>query len=453
MKRVLMIAYFFPPIGGIGAAGSQRVLKFAKYLPKYAWQPVILSVKEQCYEPYLSTDPSLLLKIPPGTPLVRTSVIRGLTRILELKGKLRRSVAVESPCAKSPAMPPQGVVRLPAQGWYQRIKDGITDLFEIPDEEMGWIFPAMIGGLMAFRRHRYDAIFSTGRPWSAHVIGLLLKRITGKPLVVDFRDPWMTNPFRLTYSQLRNSLEGALERKVIEGADLVIANTQELQAEFVQRFPGQPGDKFAVLSNGFDPDDYGPSNEGQFAERQKHFVIVHTGFLYGRRDPRSFLKAVKLFASKSDIDRGHLKVNFVGTVELPYSLPEFLADQGLRDIVTLNHHVPFTESLDHMRHASVLLLLQPGTTTQVPSKLFEYIGMKKPILAISPRSGATSRIVSEEGVGEVADPSNVEEIALALQKLYKRWKTGEQLDWSYEAAYRKYNVRLLTEQLVLLLPQ
>ncbi|WP_447859193.1 glycosyltransferase [Nitrospira calida] len=448
-----MIAYFFPPVGGIGAAGSQRVLKFAKYLPKYGWQPIILSVKEQCYEPYLSTDPSLLSKILPGTPLVRTSVIRGLTRILELKGKLRRWAVVESPCTNSPVMRPQSVVRLPAQGWYQRIKDGITDLFEIPDEEMGWIFPATIGGLMAFRHHRYDVVFSTGRPWSAHVIGLLLKRITGKPLVVDFRDPWMTNPFRLTYSRLRNSLERALERKVIEGADLVIANTQELQAEFVQRFPGQPGDKFAVLLNGFDPDDYGPLHEGHFAEKQEHFVIVHTGFLYGRRDPRSFLKALQMFTSRSDIGRERVKVNFVGTVELPYDLPEFLAAHGLSDIVTLNHHVPFTESLGHMRQASVLLLLQPGTTTQVPSKLFEYIGMKKPILAISPRSGATSRIVSEEGVGEVADPSNVEEIALALQKLYQRWKTGEQLDWSYEAAYRKYNVRLLTEQLVLLLPQ
>ncbi len=453
MKRVLMIAYFFPPVGGIGAAGSQRVLKFAKYLPKYAWQPIILSVKEQCYEPYLSTDLSLLSKVPPGIPLVRTSVIRGMTRILELKSKLRRSVAGQSPGATSPAGLPQNVMRSTARGWYQRLKDGITDLFEIPDEEMGWIVPATLGGLMAFRHHRYDAIFSTGRPWSAHVIGLLLKRLTRKPLVVDFRDPWMTNPFRLTYSRLRNNLEGALEHKVIEGADVVIANTEELQAEFLHRFPNQPGTKFAVLLNGFDPDDYGPSNDGQFVERQERFVIVHTGFLYGRRDPRSFLTAVKMLSNRLGIDRTHLKVNLVGTVELPYDLPEFLTTHGLHDIVTLYHHVPFKESLDHMRRASVLLLLQPGTTTQVPSKLFEYIGMKKPILAISPKPGATSRIVSEERLGEVADPDDVGEITVALEKLYRRWKAQEQPGASFEAAYRKYNVQFLTEQLASLLPQ
>lgn len=453
MKRVLMIAYFFPPVGGIGAAGSQRVLKFAKYLPKYAWQPIILSVKEQCYEPYLSTDPSLLSKVSPGTPVVRTPIIRWLTRILELKGKLRRPVAVGSPCAEAPPVPPQSVMRSSRGGWYQRVKDGITDLFEIPDEEMGWILPATFAGLAAYRRHRYDAIFSTGRPWSAHVIGLLLKRITGKSLVVDFRDPWMTNPFRLPYSRLKDTLEGFLERKVIEGADLVIANTKELQAEFMRRFPSQPCTKFAVLLNGFDPDDYGPSKEGQSNESGESFVVAHTGFLYGRRDPLPFLKAVKKLISRSEIDRKHLTVNLVGTVELPYNLPEFLVAHGLDDIVMLHNHVPFQESLDHMRRASVLLLLQPGTTTQVPSKLFEYIGMKKPILAISPKSGATSRIVSEEGLGETADPDDVEEIALALERLYKRWKAKERPDFTYEAAYRKYNVQFMTEQLASLLPQ
>jgi glycosyltransferase involved in cell wall biosynthesis len=452
MKRVLMIAYFFPPVGGIGAAGSQRILKFAKYLPKYGWQPLILSVKEKSYESYLSTDQSLLSKVPPGIPVIRTTVIRWLTRILELKGRLKPPAAAESFHGGAPPASLQHPMRSSNPGWYQRIKDSVTDLFEIPDEEMGWILPATVSGLATFRRHRYDAIFSTGRPWSAHVIGHLLKRLTGKPLVVDFRDPWMTNPFRLPYSWLKNTLEGALERKVIEGADLVIANTRELQNEFIGRFPSGPVAKFAVIPNGFDPDDYEESNESQPYEEQERFVITHTGFLYGRRDPLPFLKAVEKLTGRPGIDRGHWRVNLVGTVELPYNVSEFLAAHGLDDIVTLHEHVPFKESLVHMRRASVLLLLQPGTTTQVPSKLFEYIGMKKPILAISPKSGATSRIVSEEGLGEIADPDDVDDIVSALERLYLRCKHREPLGPGYETTYRKYNVQWLTEQLASLLP-
>ena len=449
-KKVLMIAYFFPPVGGIGAAGAQRVLKFAKYLPASQWQPVILTGKESAYESYLFLDHSLVEKVPPDTKIIRTTVIRWLATLLKLKNALRAPARAHEAGAKtattvSPLGKDEG--KSVERGRYQRLKDAFTDLFEIPDEEMGWFLPGVFAGLRAIRRESIDAIFSTGRPWTAHLIGVALKLLTGRPLVVDFRDPWLTNPFRIQYSALKNRLEAALEKQVITHADVVIANTCELREEFIRRFPQQPHSKFMTLLNGFDPDDYvfeGPEN----ADGTNHcFTITHTGFLYGKRDPKMFLEAVKWLLDNQYLNRQDLKIYLVGAIELPYDFPAYLEASGLRDIVVLQEHLPYRQSLEYLWKSDVLLLLQPGTKTQIPSKLFEYIGMRKPIIAVSPRDGATCQLMVNEGLGTVADPENIEEIGQAIRSLYQAWVAGALSATISDETYRKFNAKSITATL------
>lgn len=453
MKRVLMVAYLFPPVGGLGVAGSQRVLKFAKYLPDVGWQPIVLSIQERYYESYFATDPSLLTKIPSGIAIIRTKVIRWLTRLLEMKGRLQQSgraaegpPPLPTPSGESGSAAPASLVVPPQKGLYQSLKDTITDLFEIPDEEMGWILPGVAGGLSALRPHGYDAIFATGRPWTALVIGLILKRVTGKPLAVDFRDPWMTNPFRIQYSPLRNRLERWLERQVVRGADVVIANTEELRLEFVQRFPKEPAGKFMALLNGFDPEDFGSHPESK-SPHPAQFTIAHTGFLYGKRDPKNFLEAVRVCLEQSRIDRKKIRVVFVGAAELSYDLPAYLAAAGLSDVVRTSGHVPYQDSLACLRAADVLLLLQPGTTTQVPSKLFDYIGIGKPILGISPLDGATSRLMMNNRLGLVADPDDIVGIVDTLTSLYKAWDSGSLAAMTDGEGFKRFDVRYVTRTL------
>lgn len=441
-----MVAYFFPPVGGLGAAGSQRVLKFAKYLPSYQWLPVILTIKEPYYESYLAMDPTLLDKVPAETKVARTSVVRGLTKILAWKKTLKTYFS-------GGANPEGGLSRTlvvtrrqdskQEGGRYRRLKDAVTDLFEIPDEEAGWLFPGVYAGTKVIKKERIDVIYSTGRPWTAHLIGVILKRLTGKPLVTDFRDPWLTNPFRLAYSPLRNRLEEYLEKQVIAHADAVIANTEELRDEFTRRFPQQPHHKFLSLLNGFDPDDYTGLSLCDASPR-KTFTITHTGFLYGQRDPATFLEAVVTLLERKRLGRQTVRIVFVGNVTLPYNLEEYLAARGLSDVVTLQEHVPHKHSLEYLQQSDVLLLLQPGTTTQVPSKLFEYIGMRKPILAVSPRGGATYNLVRKESLGEVAHAEDPEEIAAAVERMYVKWRGEGPKDTTTEEVYQKFDVRNIT---------
>lgn len=454
-----MIAYLFPPVGGIGSAGSQRVLKFAKYLPGYHWAPVILTVQEQYYESYFSIDPTLRDKVPSDIRIIRTKVIRWLTTVLECRHRIKHAIRFRRGIASRVAEKEPEKVKdtgddsVRDKSWFQRFKDAITDLFEIPDEEAGWFLPGLLAGLSAITREQIDVIYSTGRPWTAHLIGTALKLLTGKPLVVDFRDPWITNPFRLKYSAFRERLETYFEKKVIEQANLVIANTDELQEEFRKRFPNQPAEKFISILNGFDPDDYYVGESKTEECPKERFTVTHAGFLYGRRDPKMFLEAVKLLVEKKAIDHTKLRVCLVGSVELPYSLHEYLSANQLDDVVCLKDHVPYKESLAYLQQSDVLLLLQPGTKTQVPSKLFEYIGMKKPILAVSPRDGSTSALVTKENLGSVAEPDRVLEIAESIEKLYRQWEKGTALDSAYEDAYQKFNVNNMTAVLARVLSQ
>jgi len=445
VKKVLMISYFFPPVGGIGTAGSQRTLKFAKYIQSHDWTPVILTVRESHYESYFELDASLLGKVPSGINIVRTPVIRWLTKLLELKNRGRASIPTSGHIENATNGNHSNGAAPASRNRYQKLKNAFTDLFEIPDGEIGWLIPGVISGLRAIRREGVDVIYTSGKPWTAHLIGVVLRGLTGKPLVTDFRDPWLTNPFRDQSMKFRNRVEGYLEQKVVSEADLVITNTVLLRDEFIARFPREAESKFVALLNGYDPDDFPRSAAGAEVGDGK-FVLVHSGFLYGKRDPRNFLEALTLLLRTQRIPREKIEVHFVGSVELPYNLPEFLRANGLEGVVHLVPHVPFQRSLEYLSRATALLLLQPGTETQIPSKLFEYIAMGRPILTISPLHGATSKLVMEESLGIATDAENVNEIALALERLYHDWKGGSRFIGG-STAREKFNVRKAAENL------
>jgi len=443
-QKILMIAYCFPPVGGIGTAGSQRVLKFVKYLQDYKWEPVILTVQEQYYEPYFSMDYALLDAVPHGTKIIRTSVIRWLTKILDYRKHVKTKYASKEKIDQSSKV--GNSTDFSKKKWHQKIKDFITDLFEIPDEEMGWFFPGIFAGIGVIRREQIDVIYSTGKPWTAHLIGTVLKFFTGKPMIADFRDPWLTNPFRPKFSVLRDRLETYLERKVIERADLVIANTDELKDEFIRRFPQQPQGKFIALLNGFDPEDC-DGLEKEIAECTRRFTITHTGFLYGKRDPKIFIDAVRLLLDEKRVDPNNIRIALVGSAQLPYNLEEYLHEKGLDGTIIRHDYVPYKQSLKYMQNSDILLLLQPGTTTQIPSKLFEYIGMRKPILAISPCEGATYNLVIGESIGSVTPPDNIQEIAEAIYSMYQEYKNGAYRNNANEEAYKKFNVKNIVKAL------
>lgn len=415
-NSMLLVAYHFPPVGGLGAAGSQRMHKFAKHLPKFGWQPVVLTVKEAAYEDYLKIDPTLLKEVSPELPIVRTGVLRFLTPLLELKNRLlRREKDVGAAEASAPPAAAGGDPVKPSR--LQRFKDSITDLFEIPDEVSGWILPALYAGVRAIRRHDIAVVMATGRPWTTLVIGAALARLTGRILVVDFRDPWMTNPFRIPHSALKNRVERGLEGWVIRAADLIVANTDMLREEFVERFGADTAARCVTVLNGFDAAEFAAVvPEQREAGREDAFVMLHSGFLYGKRDPKSLIDAIGLLFERGAVTPASFSCQLIGSIELPYDLREYVRERGLQDLIHLKGEVSYADSIAAVAACDTALLLQPGTTTQIPSKVFEYIGLGKRMLTIAPAASSVSALVEGNDLGCVAEPDDAAGIADAIER-------------------------------------
>ena len=428
MSKVLLVAYHFPPVGGLGAAGSQRMHKFAKHLPAFGWEPIVLTLREDEYEDYLKIDSSLMEQVSRDLQIERTGKFRLLTPLLTLKNTvLRRRNRSESPSDGDAAVA-AGVAPRQSKSAYQKFKDAVTDLFEIPDETAGWIIPATRRGRRVIKQADVDLILATGRPWTTLIIGGLLKMLTGRPLILDFRDPWMTNPFRIEYSGIKNAAERRLERWVVKSADLVIGNTEELRQEFVERFGQDDPDKFISVLNGFDAEEFASVKpEPRRDALRDSFLLLHSGFLYGRRDPRPVIEAIRRLRDEGHLDRVHFHCELVGNVHLDYDLAELIRELDLDDIVSLRGEVSYVESLAAVAACDVALLLQPGTTTQVPSKLFEYIGLGKRMLTIAPAESSVAAIVKGNALGSFSEPEDVPGIAAAIGEEIDAWqaRTGE----------------------------
>jgi glycosyltransferase involved in cell wall biosynthesis len=169
--------------------------------------------------------------------------------------------------------------------------------------------------------------------------------------------------------------------------------------------------------NGIDPEDYhglGTSNRA----RNDRFVITHGGSLYRKRDPRPFLTAVAELLKEKVISENELVVRFVGGVDSKFDMHGWVRGLGLEAAVRIDPPVSHPKYLELLASSDLLLVIQPDTDLQVPSKLFEYIAVGKRILALV-HDGATRNVVEQYSRGKIVDPYNVVDIKKALVEYIK----------------------------------
>ena len=271
-KTVLVIANIFPPAGG---AGVQRTAKFVKYLPHFGWEPIVLT-PNRITSPM--RDDSLLRDIPPNTRIIRTFT-------LEPMEEARRISA-----------------------FY--FLYGALRVLSIPDLSIWWVPWGIWHGYRELRRKAVDAIYVTGSPFSSYFIGVALKKLTGIPLVIDFRDGWTMDPNYNFWWVLRwrNPIERLMQDAVVSYADKVIVVAEGMRDSFVTRYGDE--EVFVTIRNGFDPDDFVEPRAGLEKGR---FNIVYTGNLWiPSSRPDAFLRAVKRIVEEDTDVRKDLSVTFVG---------------------------------------------------------------------------------------------------------------------------------------------
>lgn len=399
-RRLLVVAYYFPPSGG---PGVQRVLKHVKYLPEFGWEPVVLTVRDGEFP---ARDPTLVEEIPPWVHVERTPILEpySLYRLLTRhRTPIDIHVLTTTPREQTLA---------------ERLAHWVRATVFIPDARVGWLLTAVPAGKRLIRRFGIQALYSSSPPYTCSLIARQLKRWSRLPWVAGFRDPWtgfLTTPRRWW---LPARIDRTLERSVFEEADAVECAWEGIAEDALRKYPHLPREKFVYIPNGFDPADYPPPPQ----ERTERFTITYAGSLYGRRNPVVLLRALELLAARGELSPEHVRLRIVGrcgeeVVQTLHASPFWASTELLP-------YVPHRESLRFVVGSDLLLLVVDEAEDNhaiVPGKVFEYLGAGKPIVAIAPHGSAIERLLEETAAGVVVDRTEVERCAEVLRTHYRRW--------------------------------
>jgi glycosyltransferase involved in cell wall biosynthesis len=287
-----------------------------------------------------------------------------------------------------------------------------------------WLRPAWQAVQRIMRDDPPDAICTTSPPGCIHYLGYLAKKRYGLPWITCFRDPWITNAITPVRSPFFNALEARAERAALRTADRIILNTPNTLRAFAAAHPDY-ADKMAVLTNGFDPEIFAPHSRSPRVDREQ-LTLLHAGELYMGRNPKALLEALKDLHTSSVEGVPKLRLTQLGRDTDGLARNSINADPGLAQVLELRPHAPYLQAVESMSQADILLLIPfPGTTANIPAKLYEYLGAGRPVLVLTAPGGDVEWVLRTAGVTHrVARPDDREGIKRALLELAHEIRAG-----------------------------
>ena len=377
-KRVLIVAFYFPPCGG---AGVQRTAKFVRYLPEFGWLPTVLTIAPSHYA---LMDNSHADDLPEGVDVIRAG------------GKSGENDSENVPWIATKFFANQ--LRFRRSG------------NRIAPNGLRWRGLAVAAGLREQRRRRFDLIYATGEPYSDYLIALTLSRLIRLPFLIDMRDPWTLAPYQTErLSTARSLVQRRQERRVLSACSACIFANRSIES-YAQAFP-QWKQKFHYIPNGYDPADF----EGIEPRRFDKFTVVHNGnFLAGYRTADTFLFALRDMLRAHAELRERMQVLFIGRIDDEEQ--GLIRELALGDVVKQIGYVPHRQSLEYVKGADLLLLVGGKHRWEETGKVYEYLAAGRPILALVQPDGAAAELLRQYSAASVIDRDNRQETYAALRE-------------------------------------
>jgi glycosyltransferase involved in cell wall biosynthesis len=394
--RVLLIAYRFPPQSGVGA------LRPAKLARVWLKRGIPLMVLAGPAESQRFQDPALGGFLPPGTKTLAPdlSPFYWIEQLRRQASRYRATRFLNRPLAA--------------------LQRG-TYLLSVPDERSGWLLPAFLEGTRAIRRFRPTAIIASGPPWSSFVVGALLSRSSGAPLVLDYRDPWTATYINEPAAGLARSINPRFENWVLNEAAGVVAAQRAVLSHLRSSFPGLRTRYFWV-PNGYDPGDF---KEG-ISPRQDIFRLSYMGSFFSRRSPKALVEALEELLQEGLLQPDSFVFQVGGSIRLLSRLcrPQGLLKKAIRDEGYQPHHA----SVRAMQQATVNLVMEGdmgGPNLTSPAKFYEALYSRRPVLLLCPE-GVTTKLARCLGGGSwVAHPEDKSAIKRIVAELHQNWREGK----------------------------
>ena len=382
MKRLLMIAFHFPPAAG--SSGIQRTLRFARHLPQFGWEPVVLTASRRAHE---RTSQDQLADVA-GIPVERAFALDS-ARHLSVRGRYA--------------------------GFTAR-----------PDRWISWWLGALPKGMATIRRYRPDALWSTYPIATAHKIGHDLACLSQLPWIADFRDPMAQDGYpadRKTWKSFKRIEAAAMDR-----AQACVFVTPGAARMYRERYADAPQERIAVIENGYDEDsfegiDAAAADKGPL--RPGAVTLLHSGVVYpSERDPNGLFRALRMMLDKGEVRRGEFLLRLRASAN-EGTLRRLIERHGVGDLVELQPPVPYREALLEMARAEALLVLQASNCNdQVPAKLYEYMRCRRPLVGLTDPQGDTASVLRRAGINDIARLDSPEEIAALLRQVLQNLKQG-----------------------------
>jgi glycosyltransferase involved in cell wall biosynthesis len=383
LGKLLIIAFHFPPQAG--SSGLLRTLKYCRYLPESGWQATVLTLNSRAYE---KIDGRSLDSIPKNVAVIRSFAL-DTKKHMGIGGRYLRYLA-------------------------------------LPDRWVSWILSAVPSGKRAIREHHIDVLYSTFPIMSAAVIGLLLRRWTNLPWVLDLRDPMSDVDY--PRDPLIRWVWRSIERRCMRQASRVIVTTEATRKKYLDRYPGLlTPEKCILISNGYDEEDFRDLRIRPVApiQERRPIRLVHSGLLYPvERDPQPLFRALSHMKRRGLVSAATLRIVFraPGTEDLYRRL---LRENHIDDLVVLEPHAPYLEALKECAESDGLLLFQAADfDLQIPAKAYEYLRLGKPIFALTTQTGDTAALLRKAGGATIVDLASEYDIYQGLSEFLEAVRAG-----------------------------
>lgn len=425
--RLLLLAYYYPPMGG---AGVQRALKFSKYLGDCGVQTTVLAGHDPAY----TADASLAAEIPATVGVHRVEHRALLQRLVAWRAQRRAAAPLAAPVAASDA---RGGLRDAALAAYASL--------QFPDDKAGWARRAFERARAIVREQGIELILSSAPPLSSHALAARLSSACGIPWVADWRDLWTDNP-AYAAPAWRRAIDRRLERRWLGSAAGVVTVTPTLQRVLAGKVAGRC--EVALIPNGYDEADFesiepAPRESGSFR-------VVHAGTLYGHQSPQPLLAAAEALLASQPALAARLRLRFVGLVGARFE--PLLADFAARHpgVLERTGFVEHRRAVAEMLGADLLLLIIGGGAAArgvLSGKIFEYLRARRPVLLVGPTDGDAAQLLRAHAPCRVAEEGDAAGIAEALAA----GLAGELPPLPASAAPETFERRALTQQLAVFL--
>lgn len=427
MRKVLIITYYWPPAGG---PGVQRVLKFAKYLPEFGWQPLVLTVKKGEYP---AIDETLAEDIPECCKIYKTNSIE--------PNLFYKKFAGMKPDEKIPV----AVLAEKNLNWKKRLANWIRLNLFIPDAKIGWRPFAVREGKGIIAREKPDIIFSSSPPPTVHLIAKKLAKWGRIRWIADFRDPWtdIYHYDKVQKSTHTKSRDRTLERKILNTADELITVSKNVASLLAAKKSSKK--TITILSNGYDEVDFCDFDKIQGFDK---FSLTYAGKMNNQQNPTNLWWALGNLVKNSEKFAKDLKLLFMGNVagEIIHEIKA----NNLENNLKIAGYVRHKKVLENLCKSHILLLLIPDTKNNegiVTGKLFEYLATENFILGIGPKNGDAAKILQQTNTGKMFDFNEIEEVKREIEIQYENWRKEIKPKVNKEEI-RKYSRRKLTKKLV-----